>query len=103
MESRQRVEWYQVVAGLMTAQRDTLVARDAEGFLHATDRLQALCAAPPPLLDSPPDPIERAWLRNLARMNRSNARLLLSLTEPLRELDTLARETGHAVALDCCA
>jgi hypothetical protein len=103
MGSRQRVEWLQAVADLMLAQRDALAAKDAEGFLELTDRLQVLCQHAPPTLDSPPDPLERAWLRNLARINRSNARLLLALGEPLRELDSLARDRNLAVALDCCA
>jgi len=103
MGSRQRVEWYQAVADLMSAERDALMARDVETFLDITDRLQTLVSAPPPALDSQPDPLERAWLNNLARLNRSNARLLLSISEPLRELDALARSSDLAVALDCCA
>ncbi len=103
MGPRQRVEWYQAVADLMLAERQALMARDAEAFLELTGQLQALCTEAPPTLDSPPDPWERAWLHNLARMNRSNARLLLAIAEPLRELDALARDVDVAVALDCCA
>ena len=103
MGSGQRVEWLKAMADVMLAQRQALSERDAEGFLELTDRLQVLSQQAPPALDSPPDPMERAWLNNLARINRSNARLLLVIAEPLRELDRLARDKNVAVALDCCA
>lgn len=103
MESRPRVEWLQAVWNLMQAQSKALAERETEAFLELTDQLQGLCAVPPAPLDSPPDPVERAWLDNLARMNRSLAQQLLALGEPLRELEALARQSDLAVALDCCA
>ncbi len=103
MEPTARVEWLRDVTALLDRQQAAMIRQDVPAFLAVTEQLEALLQQHPRLLDSPPAPLERAFLRSLGRSGRSTRRLLTTLTEPLRELDEVARRHDLSVALDCQA
>lgn len=103
MAGGERVEWLRELAGLLADQRQVMLDRDVDGFLHVARRLEKLFSRLPELLDAPPTPHERAWLQDVARTNRANLRLLRSLREPLEQLASVAREHDTTVVINAQA
>lgn len=103
MGTGERVGWLQSAAELLQEQQAAMAARDVDAFLVSAQRLEHLFGRGLQAFDSPPTPMERAWLRRLTRYQRHHRRTLRTMTEPLLALDALAREVDACVALDCRA
>lgn len=101
MTTGTRVEWLQTVAALLDEQRTAMLTWDVDHYLVLAQRLEDCFRQPPQWLDPPPSPQEQALLRTIGRLTREQRTRLGELVDPLRELDDLARQTDHAVALDC--
>lgn len=100
MESNRRVGWLRDVAALLARQREAMRSLDVDLALAVAGELEQLVQQAPAPPDLPLSPTEVAWSRIIGEAAEHNSRLLLSLTEPLYQLDAAARQANLAVALD---
>ncbi len=100
MESNRRVGWLRDVAALLARQRVAMQSLDVDLALAVAAELEEVIHQVPAPPDLPLSPAEAAWSRIIGEATEHNARLLLSLTEPLYQLDAAARQANLAVVLD---
>ena len=100
MESERRVGWWQALATLVARQRMAMLHLDVDLALAVAAQIADLVREAPSPSDLPLSPQDSARCRSIKDATAHNSQLLRSLTEPLYQLDAVARHNEVSVALD---